>query len=495
MKPKANDTENLSLDFGFEPETFMPPVEVLHRSEDSYIGVVRKSSNGFENLFSVTPRELRSMLPELSKWLLKDAYFTVNGYYRGDGKKSDVTGLPTVWRSEKNLRYLNACYVDLDIYKADGGEGKTINEASQVLIDLMFGGTLPQCSMTARSGRGMYAFWILRDDENPNVAPRGDMRFYRERMALYKQVNEAIGEHLRALAWDEKTKDGARVLRTPGTRHGVTGAQCVYTINYDDQGGLFTYTLSELAALLGVREMATSLPDSVRNVDEIDEAFRSFEPEKTTDSERAKVPNRANARKALARDRAQDLVVLEQHRGGWQKGSRRFHLRLYAQFLKAAKCERSEALKAVSIMANNCQPKPYPSDLNDSTIDRIVGEVWSDPALKNHNNQNLIKWLKITHDEARELDLKRLIPQTLRDERATAAAPVKSNRELKTEARRKIIYDLIISSGMKSAREFVVCLATEGVKSNPQTVNQDLDALGFGDHPSRKRAGRKAAKS
>ena len=33
---------------------------------------------------------------------------------------------------------------------------------------------------------------------------------------------------------------------------------------------------------------------------------------------------------------ARDLVTLEQWRGGWQRGNRRFCLRLYAHFLKSA---------------------------------------------------------------------------------------------------------------------------------------------------------------
>ena len=488
------------LPLGISTPEFMAPVEALHRSPDSIIGLVRQGARGVENLFSVTPRELREMLPELSKWLLEDAYFTVNGYYQAARWLNRTTGLPCVMRREENLRYLNACYADLDIGRAGaaGAKGKNASEATQLLFDLMFGGALPQCSMTARSGRGMYVFWILRDDDDPTTAPRGDKRFFRERLELYKQVNRAICNRLESLAADRKAIDGARVLRTPGTLHGATGAKCVYAVHHDGQGALFTYTLSELAALFGVREMAVSLPDSTRDVNEIDEALRSFDE---SGAERegagnqngrppgAPMPKRANGPKALARDRAQDLTVLEQARQGWPKGNRRFCLRLYAQFLRASGCQRRETLRAVEVMASNCQP-PYPSDKSDTNGARIVADVWSEP-LKRHNTQNLVGWLRITHDEARDLGLKRLLPQSLRDER-DAAKPTKSNREAQSDERRRVIYDLIISGGMKSARDFVSLLCARGIQTGQVTVNRDLDALGFGEHPSRKRAGRKS---
>ncbi|RYZ81050.1 MAG: hypothetical protein EOP04_24735 [Proteobacteria bacterium] len=141
-------------------------------------------------------------------------------------------------------------------------------------------------------------------------------------------------------------------------------------------------------------------------------------------------------------------------------------------------------------MAGNCHP-PYPSDKGDTTNTKIVVEVWTDP-IKTHNTKNLVEWLRITHDEAKDLGLKRLVPQSLRDER-DATKPIQGPREAKSTQRRKVIYDFIIANGMRSTREFVQVLQEHGVKSNPQTVNSDLDELGFADHPSRKKPGRKSS--
>ena len=491
ISQNQNNADERAGALSISTNEFMAPMEALNPKDDSYIGFIRKGAQGVENLFSVTPRELREMLPELSQWLLEDAYFTVNGYYKPARWKNRQTGLPCVMRREDNLRYLNACYADLDIGRAGGrgAKGQSANEAAQTLFDLMFGGTLPQCSMTARSGRGMYVFWILRDEDDPTSAPRGDKRFYRERLELYKQVNRAICKRLESLAADDKAIDGARVLRTPDTAHGMTGARCVYSINHDETGALFTYTLSELASLFGVREMAVSLPESARGFAEIDEAFREFGAAKGEETERPKTPKRANGPKVLARDRAQDLTVLEQSRQGWKKGNRRFCLRLYAHFLRAAGCGRADALRAVETMARNCTPV-YPSDASDLTGAKIVAEVWRDEAQR-YTTRNLVKWLQITDEEARDLNLKRLIPQTLKDERASAKG--KSPRETATEARRKLIYDWIIASGMKSTRDFVALLDMQGVKAGAQTVSRDLDALGFAEHSSRKKAGRKSS--
>ncbi len=152
----ANVSETLAI----TAQEFFEPIDALHRGDNSIIGFLRKngeSKTGVENLFAATKEQVRAMLPSLAHWLLQDAYLTVNGYNSTAPYNVRKTGLPGVWRKEKNLRYLNAVYADLDIGRTgeNGARGLSVNDASQVLIDLLTGGTIPQLSMSAQSGPGL----------------------------------------------------------------------------------------------------------------------------------------------------------------------------------------------------------------------------------------------------------------------------------------------------------------------------------------------------
>ncbi len=456
-------------------DEFFEPIDALHRGDNSIIGFLRKngeSATGVENLFAATKEQVRAMLPELAHWLLQDAYLTVNGYNSTAPYNVRKTGLPGVWRKEKNLRYLNAVYADLDIGRAgeSGPRGMSVNEGSQVLIDLLTGGTLPQLSMSAQSGRGLYAFWILRDDDDENapVTFKGQRNFV-ETLALYKKVNRAIYKRLECLAAD-KICDGARVLRVPGTRHSGTGEKCFYKVTFDSQGQLVTYTLRELAAAFDVPVLEKSLPHDLRE----------WTPNETVNA------NKANGPKALAAARARDLVTLEQWRGGWTKGNRRFSLRLYAQFLRAAGLQYGDALQAVETMARNCQPA-YPSDASDQPLKVLMREVWCEP-FATYTQLNLVKWLQVTSDDAQQLELERIVPIQVQDERqATAKA---SGRTATTANRRAAIQALIETRGLLSEREFASELQAQGIDASAATVHRDLIALGYQNSDARRKAGR-----
>lgn len=485
MPKRKSKAQSQSAQLAIPEAEFFAPLDALHRGENSQIGFLRKngeSKTGIENLFALTKEEVRAMLPEIAKWLLQDAYFTVNGYNSKAPYNARETGLPSVWRKEKNLRYLNAVYADLDVGRAGetGAPGLSVPAASQLLIDLLTGGTLPQLSMSAQSGRGLYAFWILRDDDDENAPEtfKGLANFW-ESLRLYKQVNRAICERLKCLAAD-KICDAARILRVPGTLHSTSGEKCFYKVTFDGNGKLVTYTLRELAKAFGVPVLGKSLPRDLRP------QWRPGERELSANPN----PKKANGPKALAAARARDLVALEQWRGGWTKPNgcfgRRWHLRLYAQFLKAAGTGKSEVLAALETMAANCQP-PYPSDPNDVSAKVILNEVWLEPFAQ-LTQLNLVKWLQISPDEARELELEKLVPIEVQDERQL---PKGGNRAQEKETRRAQIQALIHESGMLSARDFAAALKLRGIEASSPTIARDLIDMGHQKDAARKKAGRK----
>lgn len=456
-------------------EAFFEPIDALHRKEDSVIGVLRKNStrkSGVEMLFSATRAELRAMLPEVAQWLLKDAFFTINGYKSKAPYIVSTTGLPGVWRKEKNLRYLNAVYADLDVGRADGeGEkGQTVSEASMVLTDLLTSRTIPQISISAQSGRGMYVLWLLRDDEDADapVTFKGH-RSFAESKILYKKINRAIQERLQLLAAD-RLCDAARVFRTPGTLHSASGEECFYKVTYDSRGQLVTYTLNELAEKFGVPVLQSTTPYELRE----------WEPNAEPVN-----PTKANGPKALAAARARDMVELEHWRGGWRKGSRRFNIRLYAQFLHASGISIPIAREALESMAKNCQP-PYPSDDSDEPIKGIIGGVWS-KGFATPRRENIVKWLSVSAEEARDLELEKIVPDEVLEERQPPKGGV---RALVAKQRRVMIEKIIDEYGMLGERDFVTTLGEYGFHVGRSTVSRDLAKLGYQGSEQRKKAGR-----
>ncbi len=266
------------LQFPLPAEEVVGTLRTIHRADDGYICFARKDEEGgmLAN-FSIQARELEEMFPAIAHWLIKDAFFTVNAMYR-TAPFADKTGLPAAWRKEHHLRYLNACYVDLDV----GRGGLTWRDASAALGNAMDKGLLPQCSLFARSGRGVYVFWLLHDDKDNEQPPR----YWPERLTLYKKLNQAIGAKLKHVRWDEKCFDAARVLRVPGTQHS-NGELATYWIQSDAGGRPYSYSLSDLCGFFGVREMAISLPSALRDeADELEVGAEIDESARYWDAER-----------------------------------------------------------------------------------------------------------------------------------------------------------------------------------------------------------------
>lgn len=455
---------------------FLTPFNAIHRDKTAYVGFARKtgeSDTGLENLFSLTAAEVKSMLPEIAQWLTQDAYMTVNSYSKPALYNSRVTGLPGVNRNKDYLRCLNAVYADLDIGRAgaSGARGMDNLDAMRLLIDLAFSpDALPPFSLTAQSGRGLYVLWLLRDDDDEKAPVTfKNRKTFIEQVALYKAVNRAVYKRLECLAAD-KLCDTQRFLRAPGTRHNVTGEKCLYRVSADSDGKLVTYTLNELAALFGVPIMQSSLPPETRQ----------WQPNAAPVN-----ANKANGAKALAMARAQDLVAIEQWRGGWKKGNRRFCLRLYAHFLRSAGTSFTNTARSIEIMAAQCIPA-YPSDKTDQPLNALLREVWLEPFAK-YRQENLAKWLQISAEDARELLLEKIIPAEVADERRQ---PNGGARAIEKAVRRQAIETLIQTRGMLSEREFARELQTQGIDASAATIHRDLKALGYAESSARKKAGR-----
>lgn len=461
-------------------------LQTIHYGKDAYLAFGRKPKKPrydrkgrpmrFEPLFTLRADELPSYLPAMRKHLLEDAYFTINSPFAAAPYLNRETGLPAVGvnRREKWLKYLNAVYVDLDVGRI-AEEAKvpaqklTWRDAVNIAGKMMDDGLLPQASIFARSGRGVYIIWRLVDPETGDP-PRSNMWKIK---ALYKPINRAIGAKCREMAADETAFDAARVLRVPGSYH--TGAKSIarYMAQGDDLGRPYLYTLNDLAAFFGISTMRQELPEKARESE-----YKKIQPGK-----RHTAPGKRRGWETLQKKRIEDILTIEQYRQGFPHGRRRRCLHQYAEFLFTLDCTREEITKAVGVMAGNCRP-PYPSDESDMSVREIVDDVFAPdpdtgkPKKRFHKTKHLCGLLEVTPQLAADLELKTIIPDLLKEERKKNRPP--SKREIERERRLDALSELVYRFGKGfGCRRFVEALEDQGIKTNRQTVNIELRSMGY----------------
>ena len=463
-------------------------LDLIHRDKQGYIGFVRKpdpnnprlDKNGkpytFENLFSIKAEDLKSMFPAVQEWLTHDSYYTVNAYYRAAPWNNKQTDLPDVWRKEKHLKSLTACYADIDSGRPDSDEpGAALHwrQAQHEAEAMADAGLIPQPSIIARSGRGVYLLWLLKDHKEPDTLPKA----FPEKIELYKACNKALNERLRSnlLPADIRATDAARVLRTPGSIHRKALQRVKYVIQVSEDGKGFTYTLPELAEFLELDALEGELPDATRKL------AKPAQYRKTQN--KGSAPLRSHGTIKLNALRSQDLLTIEQWRGGFLKRGQKYAdgysscgrcitLTLYADFLRMTKESSESITKALEAMARNMKPA-YPSDPNDTPIADIVAgrqRKWS--------NKKLCSMLGITPEIAEELDLKTIIPDELKLAR-DLARPTQANL---IEARREWLTQYILDNPRIkiTARKYeALSNLSPHTWGNKSTLNQDLNAIGY----------------
>ena len=474
------------------PALDLDSIFAIHRDGDSggYISFVRKPDPAhpvldrhgkpktWENLFSAPVSELRSMFPEFAKWLTHDSYFTLSEFYRAAPYKNKTTGLPDTWRKEKYLSKLATCYADLDCGRPesnDPGAALTWRQAqheAEVLADL---GIIPQPSIMARSGRGVYLFWLLRDVKDPARLPHA----WPEKIELYKACNRALNERLRShlLPADPAAIDAARVLRVPGSIHRKALRRVTYVIQLDQNGKGFVYTLPDLAAALDLQAPGGELPEKARELAKPLQYRRTKHP--------GSAPLHSLGTKALNALRAQDLLTIQTWRGSFLKRGvkypdghsspgRRFILTLYTEFLKGSNVDKAAALAALQDMAANMLPL-WPDEPGDPTPESLIEAAYSTTARK-WTNAKLCQVLGITEDVARELDLQTIRPPAVARE-ADQARPLQADL---VQERRDFARQYLALFRHTSARKLAKAYRDKGfIGANPQTANEDLNAIGY----------------
>ena len=446
----------------------MHPILMIHRGQDGYVGFVRKHNGRYENLFSLQVASLKLLIPGLAHWLVRDSHFTVNSAYRSAFWANGQTGFPDVSRKERDLRYLNACYVDLDCGRPESPDPRqrmTWLECYAQVAQHIEKGKLLLPSMIARSGRGLYLLWLLKADRNPLLPPRA----FSSTIVLYKQINRAIGLWFEELAADLAAHDAARVLRVPGTMHSETGQRATYHIILGQAAQPLIYTLEHMAVSFGVKVVGTRPDPEHAEPSPTRKALRFTAPEK-----RHTTPNRRAGYQKRFEKLAVDILAICQHQGGWKKGFRHMKLSLYASALLRSGLTCGQAVQAVAQMGAGSNPSyPTEGEANDVSAADLVRTAQDTPK-RILSRQRLVSIFEVTPKIAVEYALQYIVPNEVLESRR---APTKKEQ---IAQRREYVREWCeCHHEIPPLRAMVTVLSHVGISVGKDTVRSDYKALGY----------------
>ncbi len=372
------------------------------------------------------------------------------------------------------IKRLVACYSDIDNYKQKIDAFTAWGEVAR----MVYQGRLPQPSLIALSGRGLYLRWLLRDAKPKDGQPElvglsyfppvdeyegGELRHnarHEWKKVLYSQIQNAIYNRLAHLGADSNARDMTRVLRAPGSIHAGASRErgevvrVQYYAGLDPETGMpFRYTLPELARAFSVALTEDGKPIGFgRETKAIGSA-----------------PNKRNGQIALGRKRITDYETIVRVIGAPIQGRRRDCLVALASALRIAGESREEARRAVAMAADKCQP-PYPSTVSDSTIAQVVDVAYTSRKPFKYENETLCKLFGVTSENS---DLMLTIkPPEEKTERTFC-------RKTAAAHRRAFVSTFKAQTPDASLREIATAAQDAGIECTPKTIRSDLIALGI----------------
>jgi len=90
------------------------PIAQIHRAHDGLITFLQKGEGEEFHSFAIRAEDLQQYFPEFVEELEQDAYFSLHGMYRPEKAGRGI--LRGSYRKTRNLRWLNAAWVDCDCY-------------------------------------------------------------------------------------------------------------------------------------------------------------------------------------------------------------------------------------------------------------------------------------------------------------------------------------------------------------------------------------------
>lgn len=221
--------------------------------------------------------------------LRQDVFATINRFYRWE-------------RSQKYAVRLGATFVDIDCGRSplDWSAAETV----EILRDLVQRGLLAQPSMLQFSGRGLWAFWLLRDEQDPSTTPFANADNRELWMSLQQRTADTITTGFPSLKLDRLAGDLTRVTRLHGSVNAAADRQVRYELLPGPAGEPVRYSLEELAGFYGLpRPARTWVPVEA----EEDRRDLALEAHRRRQDEREEERRRREAARAGVDPRLSDL--------------------------------------------------------------------------------------------------------------------------------------------------------------------------------------------
>jgi hypothetical protein len=448
----------------------------LHRGKDAYITFGRKDAGALSHTDSFRAMEFGNIFPQFAASFLRDSYVGVNACFAAGvpyvpGSKHPNLLLPPNHTSpinkktgqsfhrESNLRYLNACYCDIDCCRDPSGP--KLEKVIRDIERMCEAGDLPRPTTITESGRGLWLLWQLHDAKNES---RSHLGCQPDVILRYKDTNRALGAKLAHLDADLAAIDGARLTGLHGTLKTAYQKRVVWR----DYPGGRRYTLEELSVLMGVSERRSALEKEC--VLELRRTKRSGKVDSAT-SERCKRGWNKSASNRIAA-----FAIIESHRGGFSEGMRDKAMFMYALCLRSAWKPLAEAIGIVREKGAHCV-----TPLDSITCDARVRSAYSKDEKGNFMHsyltyQTLADWLEVTVEEAQFVSqqLQNTFPAASRSGVAIQPPSQKERRAKRREAIKEICRD---RSNIPSYRVIQQLLAGRGVEASHVTIGSDLKAL------------------
>ena len=348
----------------------------LHRHRTGYvtIGQYTGDAEGEEKLshrLCVLPQALEQMLPYVADALLRDGAVSINAcaaprqtYERGK-KNPRLFWQPPSFQSLRNgssahnadnLRFLNACYVDLDCYRLE--PRLSPDQALRLVEQMVEEGSIPVPSLYAMTGRGLWVLWYLHRKGSPTQSHLGGQA---DEILRLKSANRELAKRLRRLGADQGAVDATRFLSLHGSVRSTTGR----AVEWHPFPNRRSYELHELCRILGIENIRTA--SQQKALSQLDRSSWGGGAEYTERAWEKSASNRLSA-----------FTILQAQRGGFDKGMRGAAAFVYAKCLvgKSRKeFPRDKVLPAVQAFGRTCRPALSPSKCASAVKSAFANEA------------------------------------------------------------------------------------------------------------------------
>jgi len=373
-------------------------------------------------LFAVTVEDRERWLPAILQHKVNESQYILQNtlsqraFARGktiEDYNRAIEEQTPIWygASNNNVTELAAMIVDLDVGR--GPDDLTAWDALAVVMNMTDTGELPRPSLAARSGRGLYLWWLLTDDAGHPPANTPD------NLAQWKLITNELLSRCDILNADHQAKNEARWLKRPGTIDTNTGNEVVYsTFGVNHPGAVPRYKLPKLMEKLELHHSPVMVP--------LRHGKRVVGSKATVNSSpHTSGPTIGNPRAPYIR-RLEEIERVAQHRRGIVEGIRETTLFHYFndrhRYLKMTYRKAGEENADVRAYTEAQQDTRkfaeaycYPS-LSDAEVEQAFGGKLN----ARPRNDTIRDVLRVTDAEARELGLKVLVTDTVKAERVEA---------------------------------------------------------------------------